>query len=64
MKTIYYTSIYTGSGIWQITYWDKGLLDRSNAVTERFVTIDEAKIRNRIEAVLGIRKFNLEKVKV
>lgn len=61
MKTIFYKTVYQGSGRWRISFWTKD--DRTNMITETFVTPDEAKLRKRIENLTGATKFDLVQVR-
>lgn len=58
---VYYQVIHSGSGNWTVKFWTKE--DKSNLLTERFVTLDEKKLRFRLENVLGYKHFDLIQVK-
>jgi hypothetical protein len=60
-KVVFYQIVHSGSGNWTVKFWTKE--DQSNAIKETFVTLDEAKLKYRIESVLGHKNIILRRVK-
>jgi hypothetical protein len=58
---VFYEIVHTGSGNYTVKFWTNP--DKSNLLTERFVVIDEAKLRKRLENVCGYKHFDLIQVK-
>jgi hypothetical protein len=58
--TVFYKVIHSAPSNYTIRFWTKD--DGSNALTERFVTLDESKLKNRIESVLGHKHIALVRV--
>jgi hypothetical protein len=58
---VYYRIIHSRPSDYVVRFWTKD--DGSNAITEHFVTLDETKLKTRIESVLGHKNLTLIKVK-
>lgn len=61
MKTVYWQIVDRTTGGYRIEFWTKP--DRSNKIAVTMVTIEEEKLRKRIEIETGAVRFGLVQTK-
>lgn len=61
MKTVYWELVGRDVGTYRVEFWTKP--DRSNKIAVNMVTIEEEKLRKRIEHETGATRFDLVRVR-